>query len=190
MKDLFNSARLLLLDLASTFIFLVVVLATKNVPLSIVLGMVFGVCQIGWELVCRRPVGTMQWMSLILVLGFGGASLLTHDPRFVMAKPSVIYLVVGAVMLKPGWMTRYLPQIAQEYVPDLGFVFGYVWAGLMFVSAGVVLYAAMTMSPLAWASFVSIWGVVSKAGLFGLQYLVMRRIGRRRHDARGAVVAV
>ncbi len=38
-------------------------------------------------------------------------------------------------MLKPGWMTRYLPPEALEYVPDLGYAFGFVWAGLMFVSA-------------------------------------------------------
>jgi intracellular septation protein len=189
MKDLIHSAGLLLLDLASTFVFLIALLVTKNVPVSIAAGMVFGAAQIGWEMARKRPIGTMQWMSFVLVLGFGGASLLTHDPRFVMAKPSVIYLVVGAVMLKPGWMTRYLPQDAQEYVPDLGFAFGYVWAGLMFVSAGVVFFAAMTMTPLAWGTFVSVWGVVSKVSLFVLQYLIMKHIGRRRHDARGAVVA-
>ena len=29
----------------------------------------------------------------------GAATLLTNDARFVMAKPSVIYVIVGAVML-------------------------------------------------------------------------------------------
>jgi intracellular septation protein len=189
MKDLVHSASLLLLDLASTFVFVIALLITKNVPLCIVLGMAFGVAQIGWELARKRPVATMQWLSFVLVLGFGGASLLTNDPRFVMAKPSVIYLVVGAVMLKPGWMTRYLPQDAQEYVPDLGFAFGYIWAALMFVSAGVVFFAALTMTPLAWGAFVSVWGFVSKGSLFVIQYALMRFVGVRRHHARSAVAA-
>ena len=41
-------------------------------------------------------------------------ALLTDDPRFVMLKPTLIYCIVGTVMLKPGWMTRYLPPIARE----------------------------------------------------------------------------
>src|ERR1700684_3966268 len=102
MKSLFHSAKFLLLDLASTFIFLILVLLTKNVTLAIVLGMVFGVAQIGWEFARKKPVGAMQWMSLILVVGFGGVSLLTNDPRFVMIKPSLIYVIIGVVMLKPG----------------------------------------------------------------------------------------
>jgi intracellular septation protein len=44
---------------------------------------------------------------------------LTSDPRFVMLKPSVVYCIVGAYMLKPDWMNRYLPQIAVQTVPDI-----------------------------------------------------------------------
>jgi intracellular septation protein len=34
-------------------------------------------------------------MSLFLVLGSGAPTLITDDPRFVMVKPSVIYVIVG-----------------------------------------------------------------------------------------------
>jgi intracellular septation protein A len=189
MKDLIRSAGLLLADLASTFVFLIVITATKNVPLAIVAGMVFGVAQIGWELARRKPIGAMQWLSFVLVLGFGAASLITHDARFIMVKPSVIYLIVGAVMLKPGWMVRYVPDDAKDLVGDLAFAFGYIWSTLMFVSAALVFWAAFNMRPVQWATFVSIWGIVSKASLFVIQYAVMRFIGRRRHDAQHAVVA-
>ena len=92
MKYLFESGKLLLLDLASTFLFLVVYLLTKNVTLAVVLGMALGVAQIGWQFARKKPVDTMQWMSLFLVLGAGTATLITNDPRFVMIKPSVIYI--------------------------------------------------------------------------------------------------
>ena len=71
-----------------------------------------------------RPVDAMQWLSLGLVVVMGGATLLTHDRHFIMVKPTIIYLAVGAVMLKPGWMNRYLPAIVQENAPDLGRLFG------------------------------------------------------------------
>jgi intracellular septation protein len=48
MKSLFEAGKLLLLDMASTFFFLVIYLLTRNIPLSVVLGMALGVAQIGW----------------------------------------------------------------------------------------------------------------------------------------------
>jgi intracellular septation protein len=89
-KNLFAAAKLLLLDMASTFLFLIAFLATKNLPLSVVLAMALGVSQIGWRYVRRAPIDTMQWMSLFVVLGSGAATLMTADPRFVMFKPSLI----------------------------------------------------------------------------------------------------
>ncbi len=129
MRNLFAAAKLLLLDLASTFLFLVVYLLTKNIPLAVALGVALGIGQIGWELLRKRPIDTMQWLSLFVVVAAGAATLLTNDPRFVMLKPSLIYIVVGVVMLKPGWMNRYLPPVVHEVVPDVAMIFGFVWSG-------------------------------------------------------------
>ncbi len=183
MRDLFAAAKLLLLDMASTVFFLVVFLLTKNIPLAVVLGVALGGAQIGWEFVRKRPIDTMQWLSLFLVVGAGTATLITNDPRFVMVKPSLIYLVVGLVMLKPGWMNRYLPPVAKELVPDLAFIFGFIWSGLMFFSAALNVIVALNFSVVTWASFMSVYGIVSKLGLFLIQYAVMRYVGIRRRRA-------
>ena len=183
MRDLFAAAKLLLLDMASTVFFLVVFLLSKNIPLAVALGVALGVAQIGWEFVRKRPIDTMQWMSLFLVVGAGTATLITNDPRFVMVKPSLIYLVVGLVMLKPGWMNRYLPPVAKELVPDLAFIFGFIWSGLMFFSAALNVIVALNFSVVTWASFMSVYGIVSKLGLFLIQYAVMRYVGIRRRRA-------
>jgi intracellular septation protein len=180
MRNLFAAAKLLLLDMASTFLFLVIFLLTKNLPLSVVLGMALGVSQIGWQFASRKPIDTMQWMSLFLVLAFGTATLITKDPRFVMVKPSLIYVIVGVVMLRPGWMNRYLPPAAMAVVPDIAFILGFVWAGLMFFSAALNLFVALNFSVVAWSAFMSVYAIVSKAGLFLIGYGTMRYIGARR----------
>jgi intracellular septation protein A len=183
MKNLFEAGKLLLLDMASTFFFLVLYLLTHNIALSVVLGITLGIGQIGWQFARKQPIDTMQWMSLFLVLGSGTATLITKDPRFVMIKPSVIYTIVGIVMLKPGWMNRYLPPVAIELVPDVAFIFGFVWAGLMFFSAALNLIVAFSFSVVTWSAFMSIYAIVSKAVLFLIQYATMRTIGRRRYRA-------
>src|SRR5450631_3138048 len=128
MKNLLEAGRMLLLDMAATLFFLVLYLLTHNVTLSVVLGMALGAAQIVWQLARGKPIDTMQWMSLFLVLGAGAVTLITNDPRFVMIKPSVIYLIVGIVMLKRGWLNRYLPPIAIELIPDIAVIFGYIWS--------------------------------------------------------------
>ena len=189
MKYLVDSGKLLLLDLASTFFFLLVYLLTKNITLSVVLGMALGVAQIGWQFARTKPIDTMQWMSLFLVLGAGAATLLTSDPRFVMIKPSVIYTIVGIVMLKPGWMNRYLPPVAIELVPDIATIFGFLWAGLMFFSAGLNLIVALNFSVVTWSAFMSVYAIVSKAVLFLISYAAMRYVGVRRRRAQIAHAA-
>jgi len=179
MKNLFSAGRFLLQDLASTILFLVLYLLTDNLFLSIGIGMALGVAQILWALVRRQTIGTMQWLSVVLIVASGAATFFTHDPRFVMLKPSVIYAIVGIVMLKRGWMNRYLPPRA-EGVKDIATTFGYAWAGLMFFSAALNIALALTLDAKVWAASMSAWGIASKIALFLVQYAVMTSIGKRR----------
>jgi intracellular septation protein A len=183
MKNLFEAGKLLLLDMAATLFFLVLYLLTHNVALSVLLGMALGTTLIGWQLAQRKPIDAMQWMSLFLVLGAGTVTLITDDPRFIMIKPSVIYIIVGVAMLKRGWMNRYLPPIAIEMVADIAVILGYAWSGLMFASAALNLIVALNFSIVAWSVTMSIYGIVSKVAMFVIGYAVMRMAGNARRCA-------
>jgi intracellular septation protein A len=184
MKNLLQAGRVLASDLASTILFLVVYLATDNLYVAVGLGMALGVAQIGWALYRRQPIGSLQLLSVVLILASGTATFFTRDPTFVMLKPSVIYCIVGLVMLRRGWMNRYLPERAAP-VADLGTAFGYAWAGLMFGSAALNIALALTLDAKTWAAVMSAWGIFSKIGLFLVQYGVMTAIGKRRAAAAG-----
>jgi intracellular septation protein len=186
MKNLLQAARVLVLDLASTILFLVVFLLTDNLFLAVGLGMALGVAQIAWQYHRQQPIGSLQWLSVVLVLASGTATFLTHDPTFVMLKPSAIYCIVGLVMLKRGWMNRYLPARAAP-VADVATTFGFVWAGLMFGSAALNIVLALWLEPRSWAAAMSAWGLFSKIGLFLIQYGWMTAIGRRRAAAAGVL---
>ena len=146
MRLFLNAAKLLLLDLASTILFLIVFLLTDNIRLAVGLGVALGLAQIGTQFARGRQIETMEWLSLFLVIASGTTALLTDDPRFVQFKPSAIYVIVGVVMLRPGWMNRYLPPIARTIVPDIAFIVGFCWAGLMFVSAAINAFVALNFS--------------------------------------------
>jgi intracellular septation protein len=183
MKDLFQASRVLLADMASTLVFLAVYVLTDNLFLAVGLGMALGVVQIGWQLGKKKPVEALQWLSLLIILVSGTATFFTNDPLFIMIKPTIIYIVVGVVMLKRGWMNRYLPPIALATVPDLGILFGYVWAGLMFFSAALNIALALSLDVTTWAAVKSVWAIGSKVCLFLIQYAIMKSTGMRRARA-------
>jgi intracellular septation protein A len=193
MKDFLNAVKALILDLASTLLFLVIFLWTHNTILAVAVGIALGLALIGIQLVRRKPIETMQWLSLFLVIAAGTATILTNDPRFVLFKPSVIYAIVGTVMLKPGWLSRYLPPIAKEVGPDVCLIVGFVWAGLMFVSAAVNAVIALAYSVQTWAIVMPIYGVASKlivflAGFAAIRFTIRGRIRAMPADQREALL--
>ena len=180
MKEFLAAAKYLALDMASTLFFLALFYLTHNTLLSVSLGIALGVAQIGLQLIRGRPVATMEWLSLFLIVAAGLTTLYTNDPRFVLLKPSVFYAIVGFVMLKPGWLNRYLPDIVKQIAPDVATGVGYYWAALMFVSAGVNAYVALTRTLAEWAVIMPIYGIVSKVVVFTTGFLAIRVMTRRR----------
>jgi intracellular septation protein len=190
MSGLFHAGKWLLMDLLSTIFFLVVFSLTRNIFVATGMGIGIGVAQVAWLKLRARPVDLMQWMSLGLVVVFGGATLITHNPHFVMVKPTLIYLAIGAVMLRPNWMARYVPAAGMAEGGDLVAVFGYVWAGLMFFTAAANLVLALG-EPKLWLEFLAVFPLGSKLALFFIQYAVMRVVilQRRRRLALAPALA-
>lgn len=186
MRHAFLAARFILADFASTLLFVGLYALTHSFILATLLAIVLGVGQILFDWSRRRPIDALQWLSLGLVVVMGGATLLTHDPRFVMIKPTIIYLAVATVMFRPGWMNRYLPPIVTDNAPELGTIFGYVWAGMMALTALANLALVAHGDPRAWAWFVGVVPLASKAVLFLIQVVVLRVVVGRR--VRGAMV--
>jgi intracellular septation protein A len=171
-----HAGRWLLADLLSTLFFVGVFAVTHSVYVATGLGIAAGLAQILYLKMRRSPIDAMQWMSLGLVVVFGGASLLTHDPRFVMFKPTLIYAAIGAVMMKPGWMVRYMTADVLDWARDLVERFGYVWAGLMFLTGVLNIALVAHGDTKLWGWFLGVFPLASKLVLFGIQYFTTRAV--------------
>ncbi|MEK0429139.1 MAG: intracellular septation protein [Pseudomonadota bacterium] len=55
--------------------------------------------QIGWLLARRKPVDNMLWVSLVIIVLFGGATIYFHDEQFIKLKPTVLYWCFALVLL-------------------------------------------------------------------------------------------
>jgi intracellular septation protein len=175
MKDMLFAMRPLALDLMSTLVFVALSALTGNVMVATAIAIAAGAARVAWQLSRREHVNAMQWLSLGLVLLTGGATLLTHNPRFMMAKPSVIYVLVGVAMLERGWMLPYLPPVAREHLHDDVMIrWGYVWAGLMFFTAALNAVVALSASLAVWSLFIAVFPAASKIALFAVHYVSVR----------------
>jgi intracellular septation protein len=173
MKDVF--ARLAT-DFLSAIIFHVVYFATDSVVLATSVAIAGAVGQVILARIKRTPLSFMTWASLALVILLGSITLLTNDPRFVLAKPAVAHFAIGVIMLKRGWMLRYVPPVVAENAPDCVTMAGYAWAALMFALGAGTIAVAMTGDVKLWALYVSVVAGGSKIAAFAVQYLVFRII--------------
>jgi intracellular septation protein len=178
-------------DLTPMIVFLLVFLASKNIYLATSVGIGLSALQIGWSLARKAPIGMLQWAGLSLIAVFGAATLLTGDPRFVMFKPTGINLVLGAVMLKRGWMERYAPENIRDLARPMLNIFGYVWSSLMFFTAALNLILVFTVDTTTWTKFNLLFPPISIIGLFVIQNVFMRiRASGRRRPSAGAAAGL
>lgn len=171
MKDVF---RRLVSDFLSAIVFLVIYLAADNVVLATTVAILGAIGQVVWSRIKGQTLGYMTWASLGLVIVLGGATLLTNDPRFVLAKPAIGHVAIGFIMLKRGWMLRYLPAIVTETIPEYVTFAGYAWAALMFVLAAGTVAVAMTGDMKLWAFYISVVLIGAKIAAFAIQYAAFR----------------
>ena len=173
--------RQLFEDLLATIFFLVVYVVSGDIFIATGTAIAAGLVQIAYLKARRRPIDLMQWGSLALVIVLGGATIATHDGHFIMMKPSIIHFAIAAIMLRPGWMGRYLPRIATDNLPPSMIVgAGYAWAVLMALLGVTNLIVAWAFDEHVWIWFISVGAVGAKL-VFALgQFALFRHTVRRR----------
>ena len=71
-------------------------------------------------------ISRMLWLSTVLVVGFGGLTVLLRDPFYVQIKPTVLYLFFGTVLIIGWWrgkaLLQWLLEAAFEGLDDAGWL--------------------------------------------------------------------
>ncbi len=114
--------------------------------------------QIAWVWLRHRKVDTMLWISLGLIVIFGGATLFLHDETFIKWKPTVLYwLFALSLGLAPLLFERNLIRLMMEKnvaLPDAVWSrLNLAWAGFFALMGVANLWVAMNFSTDAWVNF-------------------------------------
>lgn len=135
-------------------------IATQQAPILIAtaVAIIATFAQIGWLLMRGRKVDTMLWMSLVLIVVFGGATLFFHDATFIKWKPTILYwlfstsLLVSSVVFGKNLIRALMePQIK---LPDeVWSRLNVAWIGFFTVMGFLNLYVAFEYPEATWVKF-------------------------------------
>jgi len=132
--------------------------AKPGVFLATVVAIAATVGQIAWVWLRHRKVDTMLWISLVLIVVFGGATLLLHDENFIKWKPTVLYwLFALSLGLGPILFERNLIRLMMEKqvtLPDAVWTrLNLGWAAFFTLMGIANLWVAMHYSTDTWVNF-------------------------------------
>jgi len=182
MSSLLYAIRPLAWDFLPTIVFAVLTAMHVEVTLATAAAIGVGVLEVLVVRALGRPIAHLQWAGLALAAVFGAASILTHDPRFIMAKPTIIYFAIAVVMLKRGWMLRYMPEIARRHGEPLMIRWGYAWAGLMALT-GIANAVIALWFTAQWPAFIALVPLSTKLAMIAAQYASVRHFVRGKINA-------
>jgi intracellular septation protein len=119
------------------------------------------VVQIAYFRWSRGKVQVVHWLSLAIIVTFGGATLLLHDETFIKWKPTVLYwlfgaiLAVGRLVFRRNLIAALLKDIS---LPDPVWA-RVTWTWVAFLAGmGVAnLYVASNFPTDTWVNF-KVWG--------------------------------
>ena len=138
------------------------------------------VVQIGWVLARRRRVTGMQWMSLVIIVLFGGATLILRDETFIKWKPTVLYGLAGVAFLGGlAFRTNLVKAVMAEglELPERVWTQLAVAWGLFFLfQAALNLWVAYHFSTATWATIKVFGGM----GLM-LAFILVQAVWIARH---------
>ncbi len=136
--------------------------------------------QIAWVWLRHRKVDNMLWVSLGVIVVFGGATLVLQDETFIKWKPTVLYwlfsaaLAAGALVFKKNLVRSMMGH--QISLPDA------VWSRLQaswiafFALMGALnLFVAYNFSTNAWVNFKLFGGIGLLLAFVVLQALMLSK---------------
>ena len=116
------------------------------------------VVQLAYMRIKTGKTEPMQWVSLAIIVVFGGATLLAHNEDFIKWKPTVLYWVMGTVLLigQLVFNKNFIRTLmgTQIQLPDPVWKnLNWGWTGFFAVMGALNLWVAFNFDTDTWVNF-------------------------------------
>jgi intracellular septation protein len=136
--------------------------------------------QIGWVWLRHRKVDNMLWVSLAVIVVFGGATLLLQDETFIKWKPTVLYWLFAAALAVAalGFRKNLIRAMMEAQVTLPEAVWGRLlasWIAFFALMGALNLIVAYNFTTDAWVNFKLFGGIGLMLVFIVLQALMLAR---------------
>ena len=126
--------------------------------LATAVAIVASLLQVGWLLLRGRKVDAMLWVSLGVIVLFGGATIWLHDESFIKWKPTILYWLFGGILLcgRLVWNRNFVRSVlgAQITVPEpVWEKLLWMWIAFFAVVGAVNIVVAYSVPTATWVNF-------------------------------------
>ena len=147
----------LLVDFFPILLFFLV-FKTLGIYAATAVAIVATVAQIAWLRWRNGRVEAMQWLSLGVIVVFGGATLVAQDDTFIKWKPTVLYWLMGGGLLVAEYVfkrngIRALMGSQLELPDNVWRHLLHAWAGFFSVMGVINLWVAYHFDTDTWVNF-------------------------------------
>lgn len=149
--------------------------AQAPILLATAVAIVASLLQVGYRIARRQKVEPMLWLSFVVILIFGGATIWLHDETFIKWKPTILYWLFGLILL--GGRLFWKRNLLQSLLGTQIVVEARIWEQML--RLWIVFFAAIGMANLVVAfNFpTDLWVNFKLFGLFGLTLVFTLGIG-------------
>ena len=128
------------------------------VLLATIVVIVATLAQIGFMVARGKKIDLMLWITFVLVVVLGGATIWFHNPTFIKWKPSVLYWAMGLTFWASQALFRknLLQTLIGEQLELPALVWqrlNFAWIAFFGLMGLLNLYVAYSYSTSTWASF-------------------------------------
>lgn len=146
-----------LFDLFPVILFFIV-FKTLGIYAATAAAIVATLAQIGWVKFRHGKVDGMLIASGVIIVVFGGATLLLHDETFIKWKPTVLYWLFAIVLSSAElfWNKNLIRTVMQQQItlPDpIWRRLNHAWAGFFALMGVLNLYVAYHFATETWVDF-------------------------------------
>jgi intracellular septation protein len=132
--------------------------AQAPILLATAVAIVASLAQVGWLLARGRRIEPMLWVSLAVIVVFGGATIWLNDETFIKWKPSILYLLFAGALVagRLFWRRNFVRSLLGQQIELPEPVWErllWAWSGFFALLAAVNLFVAYRFSTDAWVNF-------------------------------------
>jgi len=149
--------------------------AQAPILLATAVAIVASIGQVGWLLARGRRVEPMLWVSVGVIVVFGGATIWLNDETFIKWKPTILYVLFAGALVagRLFWQRNFVRTILGQQIELPEPVWErllWIWSGFFALLAAANLFVAYSFSTDIWVNF-------KLFGLMGLTLAFVVAIG-------------